>query len=71
MRFPFLKKSALAAFLVLVTVSCFEEQAPSSYYTFLDDNIASYLEKNSEDFSTFIDILKKARVWGELSTYGT
>lgn len=71
MRFPFLKKSALAAFLVLVTASCFEEQAPSSYYTFLDDNIASYLEKNSEDFSTFIDILKKARVWGELSTYGT
>lgn len=55
----------------LLLASCLNEQSPATYYTFVDDNIASYLEKNSDDFSTFVSILKKARVWGELQTYGT
>ena len=42
----------------LALVSCLDLQSPEHYYTFVDDNIASYLEKNSDDFSTFISLLE-------------
>ena len=66
-----IRKLVLSSALAMALTSCFMEQSPETYYTFLDDNIASYLEKRSDDFSIFIDILKKANVWGELKTYGT
>ena len=59
---------ALAAF----TVSCFDEVYPGTYYVFNGQTIVDYLEQDPDQrFSTFIQILKKARVYGELETYGT
>ena len=61
----------LSSICAVMLPACLREQVPANYYTFTDDTIASFLEKNSDDFSTFIDILKKAKVWGEMQTYGT
>ncbi|MBO4500123.1 MAG: fasciclin domain-containing protein [Bacteroidaceae bacterium] len=65
------KKAVLALAVSASVVSCLREQAPETYYTFLDDNIASFLEKNKSDFSMFIEVLQRAELWGELQTYGT
>lgn len=51
--------------------SCLEEVAPGSYYTFTGNTVASYLENNESEFSEFITVLKRAKTWGEMSTYGT
>ena len=43
----------------------------ATYYTFEDHTISSFLEENGVyDFSYFIEILKKAHLWGEMATYG-
>ena len=55
---------------ILFTTSCLDEMHPGQYYTFQGNTVASYLEENSEQFSEFITILKRANVWGELTTYG-
>lgn len=57
--------------LVVLCLSCVDEYAPGSFYTLTDDTVASYLESNSDDFSSFIEVLKRAKVWGEMRTYGT
>ena len=56
--------------MILGFVSCVDSLNPATYYTFKDDTVASYLEKNEEDFSSFIEVLKRAKVWGEMRTYG-
>lgn len=58
---------------VLVTFtlgSCLDEYAPGTYYTFTGQTIADYLEEAPEQFSDFITVLKRAKTWGELDTYG-
>ncbi len=50
--------------------SCVDEQVPGNRYTFTGETIADFLEVNSEEFSSFITILKRANTWGELDTYG-
>lgn len=50
------------------------EQHPGTYYTSTGETIADYLEGTVEyhgDFSYFIEILKKADLWGQMRTYGT
>ena len=50
---------------------CLDEMHPGTYYTFEDHTISSFLEDNGVyDFSLFIEILKKAHLWGEMATYG-
>lgn len=61
---------AVISAAVLALGSCFEEQAPTNYYTFTGVTIADYLEASPEQFSDFITILKRAKTWGELDTYG-
>lgn len=51
--------------------SCLDEQHPGTYYTFTGQTVADYLEDDAEGrFTDFIAVLKKARHWGELDTYG-
>jgi len=51
--------------------SCLEEQAPGTYYTFTGQTVADFLEQDeNERFSDFIEVLKRARRYGELDTYG-
>ena len=70
-----MRKFILVAFIACLALfsltfsGCWEEQHPGTYYTFSGQTIASNLE-NNPDFSEFVKVLKKAEVWGELSTYG-
>ena len=71
-----MKKLSLRAFSVLCVAltmfsvsGCWDEQQPGTYYTFSGQTIASNLEGNP-DFSEFVKVLKRAGLWGELSTYG-
>ena len=69
---------ASAVFAVAsVQTSCADlwgEQHPGTYYTNNGETIADYLEGKVEDhgdFSYFISILKEAKLWGQMRTYGT
>ena len=62
-----LAATALVSFFL---TSCFDEVAPGNYYTFTGNTVASFLEENEDDFSSFIHILRKSEIWGELKTYG-
>ncbi|MBO4499334.1 MAG: fasciclin domain-containing protein [Bacteroidaceae bacterium] len=60
-----------ASCLALFSVSsCFKDVSPENYYTFRGETVASFLEKNQDVFSSFIEILQKADIWGEMKTYG-
>lgn len=61
---------ALTAVLAFSLTGCLDEQHPGTYYTFSDYTIASYLAAHPDQFEMFIEILKKAQVWGEMATYG-
>lgn len=73
------KKIAKCAFplaamcLLLTQQSCLEEYAPGNYYTFTGNTVASFLESEGykEDFTYFVEVLKRAEIWGEMRTYGT
>ena len=61
-----------AVVAMLMTISCWDEVHPGTYYTFTGQTVASYLEQDTVyGFSSFIKVLKRAGVWGELETYGT
>lgn len=69
-------RTVLAVFLaiapVALTVSCYEENHPGTYYTFTGQTLADYLEQDTAHrFSSFVAVLKRASKWGELDTYGT
>ena len=69
-------KLVLKVFMALapiaMTVSCWDEVHPGTYYTFTGQTLADYLEQDSaQRFSSFIQILKRTQRWGELETYGT
>jgi len=65
------KLLSASAICAVLCASCVDEQAPGTYYTFEGNTVASFLEDNSDEFSSFIEVLKKAKLWGELQTYGT
>ncbi|MBO4268471.1 MAG: fasciclin domain-containing protein [Bacteroidaceae bacterium] len=51
--------------------SCLAEQHPGTLYTFTGQTVADYLEDDPDGrFTDFITVLKRARHWGELDTYG-
>ena len=66
-------RRALFAFVLSVMVaSCWDEVHPGTYYTFTGQTVIDFLEQDSAyHFSSFIKVLKRARVYGELETYGT
>lgn len=70
--FHHLRRAILAVAFSFLFVSCWEEVHPGTYYTFTGQTVVDYLEQDSNyHFSSFIKVLKKARVYGELETYGT
>ena len=81
-NFKFFKKALLCAtFCVtaLFTTSCTDEIAEENRFTWTGELISTYLEKNPENFSSFVTILKKANIskkaqsslFKTLSTYGS
>lgn len=65
--------TAIFIFLSLTLIAfigCKEEIDQSNRYTFTGETIASYLTKNSEKYSHFIKILKQAKKFQLLTTYG-
>lgn len=68
-----LKKKLLALAVIATTFlsSCGPDwDSPGNYYTFTGETIANFLENNSDEFSTFIQVLKRTAVWAEMQTYG-
>lgn len=68
---------AVAAFVLLgFGTSCtdiWSEQHPGTYYTNNGETVADYLSGRVEfhdNYSSFIAILQKAELWGQLRTYG-
>ena len=61
----------LAISPAVFTVSCLDEHHPGTYYTFHGQSVADFLVQDSAyHFDSFVKVLKKANVWGELDTYG-
>ena len=56
--------------LALSIAACTEEIDKSNRYTFTGETIADYVQNRSDRYSCFIYLLKKANLWGLLSTYG-
>jgi len=63
-------KSMLLLALILCIGSCDNEMPIGNYYTFTGNTVASFLEENESEFSTFLAILDKAGIIGEMKTYG-
>ena len=56
---------------LILLPSCLAEQHPGTLYTFTGQTVADYLEDDPDGrFTDFITVLKRARHWGELDTYG-
>ena len=56
--------------IALSIAACTEEIDKSNRYTFTGETIADYVQNRSDRYSYFIYLLKKANLWGLLSTYG-
>ena len=73
--FLFLRRAFIAVALSAWFVSCsdlWSEQHPGTYYVFQGQTIADFLvQDTAQRFDSFLKVLKKARVYGELETYGT
>lgn len=66
----FLSTVAVCGVMSLFQTSCLSEYAPGNYYTFTGETVADFLENNSEEFSNFIYVLKQAKLWNNMKTYG-
>lgn len=66
------KISSVTCMLLLIMnmAGCFEETHPGTYYTFTGETIADFLTNRESTFSSFIEVLKNAGLWGEMRTYG-
>lgn len=61
-----------AAVLLFLATSCVNEYSPGQFYTFTGNTVGSFLEtEHAGQFDMFIEVLKRANVWGEMQTYGT
>lgn len=61
----------LFAFAAMIFVSCTEDIDTSSRYVFKDHTVVSYLEAHSEDYSEYVDLLKKVKINGRVETSST
>jgi len=67
----FVFKAFMTLMISVMAVSCLDEQAPGTYYVFDGQTVADYLEQDEQHrFDSFLYVLKKARLYGELITYG-
>lgn len=70
-----MKKLLYAVLALLATAvsmpSCVDDDiSDEGYYTFTDEMVTDFLMHNEETFSDFISVLKRAKLWDLLSTYG-
>jgi len=57
--------------LSLSLTSCVDDEPlDDAYFTFTGEMVTDYLEHRDKSFSTFISVLKRAKLWDLLSTYG-
>lgn len=68
--FARISATVCVSLLIMNVTGCFEENHPGTYYTFTGETIADYLSNRESYFSSFIEVLKKAGLWGEMRTYG-
>ena len=61
----------LTFFSPAVFYSCTDDSVGENFYTFTGQTVTDFLEDDSEKFSDFIHVLKKAEMWGLLQTYGS
>ncbi|MBO7111116.1 MAG: fasciclin domain-containing protein [Bacteroidaceae bacterium] len=73
--FLFLRRALFAVAFSALFISCsdiWSEQHPGTYYVFQGQTVADFLvQDTAQRFDSFLKVLKKARVYGELETYGT
>lgn len=67
--YKFAHKAVAITALGLLT-ACTEYIDESSRYTFIGDTVASFLEKNEDTFSSFIEIAKRGGRFSVLAAYG-
>ncbi|MBQ0022626.1 MAG: fasciclin domain-containing protein [Prevotellaceae bacterium] len=51
--------------------SCSDDPDAENYYTFTGEMVSDYLDNRPEQFSQFVDILKRSGMYGMMATYGT
>jgi len=56
--------------LIINMTGCLDEVHPGNYYVFTGETVADFLSNRESSFSSFIEVLKKAGLWGEMRTYG-
>ena len=67
--YTFVRKAVAITALGLFA-ACTEHIDESSRYTFIGDTVASFLEKNEDTFSSFIEIAKRGGRFSVLAAYG-
>ncbi len=68
--FTKISAAACVSLLIMNVSGCFKENHPGTYYTFTGETIADFLSNRESYFSSFIEVLKRAGLWGEMRTYG-
>ena len=66
----YIKVLALLAVIAFAAAGCNDADIPENYYSSTKVTAAGYLGGNTEEFSEFISILKRANYYTLLSTYG-
>ncbi len=65
-----LKFAAIAAASILALSSCQEQIEEGARFTFKGNTVATYLEADAEQFSSFVDILTRGECIGLMKAYG-
>jgi uncharacterized surface protein with fasciclin (FAS1) repeats len=64
-------KKLAVLFMTVFMVSCVSDNYDEHLRTFQDETIASWLEKNSDRFSKFTELLRRTQVLDLMAAYGT
>lgn len=63
-------RKSIALLSAFIIGACTEQIDEGARYTFTGDTVASYLEKNEETFSSFIEVAKRGGRFSVLAAYG-
>ncbi|MBQ2969653.1 MAG: fasciclin domain-containing protein [Bacteroidaceae bacterium] len=63
-------RKSIALLSVCIIAACAEQVDEGARYTFTGDTVASYLEKNEDTFSSFIEVAKRGGRFSVLAAYG-
>jgi uncharacterized surface protein with fasciclin (FAS1) repeats len=65
-----MKKTVLIALSAIFMLSCIEDDNMEKFATFEEATIVSYLEKNSETYSEYLELVKSVGLYDLLNAYG-